>query len=56
LSELFGACFRAGFVVDGVEEPCFLKPQEGPRPKPRPLSWENFVGIPPVLVARAHPT
>jgi 2-polyprenyl-3-methyl-5-hydroxy-6-metoxy-1,4-benzoquinol methylase len=56
LSELFGACFRVGFVVDGVEEPCFLKPQEGPRPKPRPLSWENFVGIPPVLVARAHPT
>lgn len=56
LSELFGACFRAGFVVDGVEEPCFPKPQEGPQPKPRPLSWENFVGIPPVLVARARPT
>jgi 2-polyprenyl-3-methyl-5-hydroxy-6-metoxy-1,4-benzoquinol methylase len=56
LSELFGACFRAGFVVDGVEEPSFPRPQEGSRPEPRPLSWVNFVGIPPVLVARARPT
>jgi 2-polyprenyl-3-methyl-5-hydroxy-6-metoxy-1,4-benzoquinol methylase len=56
LSELFGACFRAGFVVDGVEEPSFPKPQEGSRPRPRPLSWENFLEIPPVLVARARPT
>jgi 2-polyprenyl-3-methyl-5-hydroxy-6-metoxy-1,4-benzoquinol methylase len=56
LSELFGACFRAGFVVDGVEEPSCSRPEEGPRSTARPLSWENFVGIPPVLVARARPT
>jgi 2-polyprenyl-3-methyl-5-hydroxy-6-metoxy-1,4-benzoquinol methylase len=56
LSELFGACFRAGFVVDGVQEPSFPRPHEGSRPKPRPLSWENFLEIPPVLVARARPT
>ena len=55
LSELFGACFRAGFVVDGVEEPTFPKPQECSPPRPRPLSWENFLEIPSVLVARARP-
>jgi ubiquinone/menaquinone biosynthesis C-methylase UbiE len=53
LSELFGACFGAGFVVDGVEEPSFAK--EGSRSAARVLSWENFVGIPPVLVARLRP-
>jgi 2-polyprenyl-3-methyl-5-hydroxy-6-metoxy-1,4-benzoquinol methylase len=55
LSELFGACFGAGFVVDGVEEPTFPKPEEGSQPPTRALSWENFAGIPPVLVARARP-
>ena len=53
LSELFGACFRAGFVVDGLEEPSFARPEEGSAA--RVLSWENLVGIPPVLVARARP-
>jgi hypothetical protein len=42
--------------VDGVEEPSFPKPQELSRPNPRALDWENFVGIPPVLVVRARPT
>lgn len=56
LSGLFGACFRAGFVVDGVEEPSFPKPEEGSQSTARALSWGNFVGIPPVLVARARPT
>jgi SAM-dependent methyltransferase len=52
LSELFGACFRSGFAVDGLEEPSFAKPEDGSLP----LSWEDFVGIPPVLVVRARPT
>ncbi|HET7272814.1 MAG TPA: class I SAM-dependent methyltransferase [Rubrobacter sp.] len=54
LSELFGACFKAGFVVDGMEEPSFAKAENGSRAATRALDWENFVGIPPVLVARAR--
>ncbi|HET7481014.1 MAG TPA: class I SAM-dependent methyltransferase [Rubrobacteraceae bacterium] len=54
LSELFGACFSAGFVIDGLEEPSF-PPQESGQRTARPLSWENFRQIPPVLVARAIP-
>jgi 2-polyprenyl-3-methyl-5-hydroxy-6-metoxy-1,4-benzoquinol methylase len=56
LSELFGACFKAGFTVDGVEEPSFAKPENSSRLDASPLSWENFVEIPPVLVARARLT
>jgi 2-polyprenyl-3-methyl-5-hydroxy-6-metoxy-1,4-benzoquinol methylase len=56
LSELFGACFKAGFAVDGVEEPSYAGPEDSSRSAARPLSWENFAGIPPVLVARARPT
>jgi hypothetical protein len=56
LSELFGACFKAGFTVDAMEEPSFTKPEDNSRLDARPLSWENFVEIPPVLVARARPT
>ncbi len=54
LGELFGACFEAGFVIDGLEEPSFSEPEgeAGPR---RALSWQNFRGIPPVLAARARP-
>lgn len=55
LSELFGACFRAGFAVDGMEEPSFVEQDDGSRSATRALSWENLVGIPPVLVARARP-
>jgi len=55
LSELFGACFEAGFAVDGMEEPSFVEPEGGSRSAARALTWENFVGIPPVLVARARP-
>ncbi|HEX7593145.1 MAG TPA: methyltransferase domain-containing protein, partial [Anaerolineae bacterium] len=48
LHVLFAACFRAGFVIDALEEPVF--PQDA---KPnRPFSWENFREIPPVLIAR----
>jgi 2-polyprenyl-3-methyl-5-hydroxy-6-metoxy-1,4-benzoquinol methylase len=50
LSLILGACFTAGFVLDGLEEPVF--PQgEGAQAK-RPFSWENLREIPPVLVAR----
>src|SRR5215212_4883690 len=56
LSELFGACFKAGFTVDGMEEPSFAKGEDSSRLDANPLSWENFVEIPPVLVARARPT
>ncbi len=48
ISTLFNACFRAGFVLDGMEEPTF---DERARSE-RPLSWANFRGIPPALVAR----
>ena len=56
LSELLGACFRAGFAVDGLEEPSFAKPEDDSRSTASSLSWEDFVGIPPVLVVRARPT
>ena len=48
LSLILGACFAAGFVLDGLEEPVF---PEGAEAK-RPFSWENLREIPPVLVAR----
>jgi 2-polyprenyl-3-methyl-5-hydroxy-6-metoxy-1,4-benzoquinol methylase len=56
LSELFGACFKAGFTVDGMEEPSFAEIGDGSRSDASPFfSWENFPDIPPVLVARARP-
>lgn len=55
LNELFGACFGAGFVVDGMEEPSFAEPEDGSLSASSALSWENLVEIPPVLVARARP-
>ena len=45
---LLSACFSAGFVLDGLEEPVFDDAEE----KARPLGWANFTEIPPVLVAR----
>lgn len=48
LSALFGAAFRAGFVLDGLEEPS-VPPSPDPPP---PFSWEAMPGIPPALVAR----
>ena len=50
LSALFGACFAAGFVLDGLEEPAF-SPEDS---SPAPLSWLNYHDIPPVLVARGR--
>jgi 2-polyprenyl-3-methyl-5-hydroxy-6-metoxy-1,4-benzoquinol methylase len=48
LSLLLEAGFRAGFVLDALEEPGFDEGSVGSRP----LSWEHFPEIPPVLVAR----
>lgn len=48
LSGLFGAAFRVGLVLDGLEEPIF-----GPdAPSNRAMSWVNFHEIPPFMVAR----
>lgn len=50
LTLLFNSVFRAGLVINGMEEPVF-ESGEGAR---RPFSWENFREIPPVLVVRAR--
>jgi 2-polyprenyl-3-methyl-5-hydroxy-6-metoxy-1,4-benzoquinol methylase len=47
LSALFSACFRAGLVLSGLEEPALLK-----RADSRPLNWDSLPDVPPVLVAR----
>lgn len=47
ISVLFNACFRTGFVMDGIEEPSFDEDADAERP----FSWSNFTDIPPVLVA-----
>ena len=46
LHALFNACFRAGFVMDGIEEPGFGPQDAGTRW----FSWANFKEISPVLV------
>lgn len=48
LSQLLASCFRAGFVLDGLEEPAFDEAASGPAP----FSWANYPDIPPALVAR----
>lgn len=52
LHEIFGACFKAGFVIDGLEECAFsaeYKKGSGI------LHWSgNFSEIPPILVVRAR--
>lgn len=51
LAVLLGACFAAGFALDGLEEPAFLPEDAGGVP----LSWHNFSEIPAVLAARLRP-
>ena len=51
LHELFNACFAAGFVLDGIEEPAFLPGIEPGRFR----SWQSYPEIPPVLAARLRP-
>jgi SAM-dependent methyltransferase len=48
LSALLGAGFRAGFVLDGLEEPVYPANCSGARW----FSWANYHEIPPVLVGR----
>lgn len=49
LNELFGECFEAGFVMDGLEEP---RVGGGPTGRETTLTWRRLQGIPPVLVVR----
>ena len=51
LHELFTACFQAGFVLDGLEEPALATMNSNQHE----LSWSNLPGVPPVLVARLVP-
>ncbi len=52
LQEIFGVCFQAGFVLDGLEECAFPTKYKSAS---TPLSWNgNFSEIPPVLVARVR--
>jgi SAM-dependent methyltransferase len=51
LAELLGACFAAGLVVDGLEEPAFGPEHQVPE---KPLSWLNFADFPPVLAVRVR--
>ncbi len=50
LGVLLGACFAAGFVLDGLEEPAFTPDDVDDSW----LSWLNFPEIPPALVARVR--
>jgi 2-polyprenyl-3-methyl-5-hydroxy-6-metoxy-1,4-benzoquinol methylase len=47
LNVLFGACFRCGFALDGLEEPTFAESADDSR-----ANWSNITEIPPALVAR----
>ena len=51
LHVLFDACFHAGLVMDGLEEPAFNSPHDGSE-SGRLLSWVNYNEIPPVLAVR----
>lgn len=48
LSQVLSAGFRAGLMVDALDEPSFAPDAVSPSP----MSWSNFRGIPPVLVVR----
>jgi len=52
LHVLFNACFRAGLVLDGLEEPAFNHPHDGSKIGSMPINWVHFNEIPPELVAR----
>ena len=51
LAVLLGAGFRAGFVVDGLEEPTF----DAAGAKKGSLRWRDMPEIPPVLAVRMRP-
>jgi 2-polyprenyl-3-methyl-5-hydroxy-6-metoxy-1,4-benzoquinol methylase len=51
LSVIFAACYSAGFVIDGLEEPAFPRDT----PAKNPFSWPRRPEIPPAIVLRAIP-
>jgi SAM-dependent methyltransferase len=51
LSDLLAACFGAGFVLDGLEEPSVT----GPMQSDLVLNWGHYPDIPPVLACRLRP-
>lgn len=52
LGQLLGEAFAAGLVLDGIEEPAY--PPDAANPA-RPLIWDNFPQIPPVMAMRLRP-
>ena len=55
ISALFGACFNAGFMLDGIAEPTFPSP-DSDEPRTNPMWWANHAAIPPALIARMRLT
>jgi 2-polyprenyl-3-methyl-5-hydroxy-6-metoxy-1,4-benzoquinol methylase len=53
LHVLLGEAFRAGLVLDGLEEPAF--PPSNDETRSRSLAWQNYTEIPPAFVARLRP-
>lgn len=51
IGEIFNACFKAGFVLDGIKEPVF----QGPEHDRRSFFRNNYMDVPPVLAARMRP-
>ena len=51
ISALFGACFDAGFMLDGIAEPTFRSP-DSDEGRANPMWWANHAAIPPALIAR----
>ena len=45
---LFQACFAAGFVMDGIEEPGFPEPEK----RKAGVRWDDMPEIPPIMVVR----
>ena len=51
LSDLLSACFGAGFVLDGLDEPAFAEPIQSELV----LNWGHYPDISPVLACRLRP-
>ena len=51
LADIFTACFAAGLVLDGIEEPTFSSEESSDRA----FGWRSYHEFPPVLVARLRP-
>jgi 2-polyprenyl-3-methyl-5-hydroxy-6-metoxy-1,4-benzoquinol methylase len=48
IEALLGACFKAGFVMDGIEEPGFPEAAQ----RKATVRWDDMPEIPPVMVVR----